>query len=128
MDIDIGFYNPKAAGLDVGDWDISDYEHLAMLVSEELKVYPTCVVEMQPRNGTRYLLLLALHPTPVCGRDRPLSVVWVDSGRGCLIDLGHGGVLVEDYIGEKLGCTLSDGWVIGRFLTRLRVLMQDRES
>lgn len=128
--MDPAWYDPSSTLLDVGRWDAEDYHREAGVAALHLPTQnegAAYVIELTPGNWTRYVLVLSTFDAARNamlrseGRGRAaLSVVWLDTGRGWVFTLEPMGILHEDYVADKLGGTVSDGWVIGRFLTALR--------
>lgn len=115
----------KPDRLDVGDPNRDAYQLLATLTASELIDKGSMLLDFQPGNSTRYPLVLALLRDPLCrvwGRGPvALSVVWEGTGRGHLFGVAPETCFAhERYVIEKLGGTVSDGWVLGRFLSVLR--------
>ena len=132
--IDDDWYEPNAS-IDAGRWRAEGYRQAAEDAATRLNPGraggASTVVELQPGNWTRYVLTLGTFDPrdnaqlSLDGRGRAaLAVVWLDSGRGHVFTLEAGGVLHEDYVKGKLGGSVSDAWVLGRFLTALREALQ----
>jgi len=90
--------------------------------------FGVAAVNLQPGNGTAYRLVVAVVPLDAgsemlaeVGCPDPLAVVWAETPHGHVFRSSDLGILHENYVAEKMGVSLADAWVIGRFLTALRI-------
>jgi hypothetical protein len=137
--VDASWWQPPA-DLDCGSYSFDDYWHVAVECARALVVPQardfgvTGALELVPGNGTAYRLVLGV----LCdaddawlagfGRSWSLPVIWLDTGRGHVFDAEPNGVLHESYVREKLGGSISDAWVLSRFLTALRCEMREHSD
>ncbi len=105
----------------------SYFEFYAESARRQLVSTSVAAVNLQPGNATAYRLIVAsvtgqagIEMMASIGCRRPLAVVWADTCHGHVFPGDDLGILHETYVSEKMGCSLSDAWVIGRFLTALR--------